>query len=325
MMVNGVQQSHYEGTSMLYSFNDAKAAERHETQYFEMFCNRGIYHKGWSAVTKHRTPWVMAAGTKMVAFDDDIWELYDGSKDWTQANDLSKQMPEKLHELQRLWLIEAVKYNVLPLDDRLIERINSDMAGRPVLVKGNSQLLFAGMGRLSENSLLNIKNKSFSVTSDLEVPDKGAEGVIIAQGGRFGGWSLYARGGKAKFLYNVLGIKSFGIEATKPIPAGKTQVRMEFAYDGGGVNKGGTVTLYCDGKEVGKGRVEQTQGFIFSADETADIGYESGTTVSPDYTAHTSRFSGKINWVQIDLGKDAEDADHFIDHEERVRVMMARQ
>ena len=181
------------------------------------------------------------------------------------------------------------------------------------------------MGRLSENSVVNIKNKSFAVTADLEVPAKGAEGVIIAQGGRFGGWSLYAKGGKAKFVYNVLGIKSYGIEATKPIPAGKTQVRMEFAYDGGGMGKGGTVTLYCDGKEVGKGRVEQTQGFIFSADETTDIGYESGTTVSPDYTAHTSRFNGKINWVQIDLGKDAEDADHFISPEERLRVAMARQ
>jgi arylsulfatase len=323
-MVNGVMQSPYEGTSMLYSFHDANAPERHETQYFEMFCNRGIYHKGWSAVTKHRTPWMMG-GEKMLAFDDDVWELYDGSKDWTQSNDLSKKMPEKLHELQRLWLIEAVKYNVLPLDDRQIERINSDLAGRPVLVKGNSQLLFAGMGRLSENSVVNIKNKSFAVTSDLEVPAKGAEGVIIAQGGRFGGWSLYANGGKAKFLYNVLGIKSFGIEATKPIPTGKTQVRMEFAYEGGGFGKGGTVTLYCDGKEVGKGRVEQTQGFIFSADETTDIGYESGTTVSPDYTAHTSKFNGKINWVQIDLGEDAADADHFISEEERIRVVMARQ
>jgi arylsulfatase A-like enzyme len=323
-MVNGVLQSPYEGTSMLYSFNDAKAPERHETQYFEMFCNRGIYHKGWSAVTKHRTPWAMGGG-KLAAFDDDVWELYDGSKDWTQSNDLSKQMPEKLHELQRLWLIEAVKYNVLPLDDRQIERMNSDMAGRPVLIKGNSQVLFAGMGRLSENSVVNIKNKSFSLTSDLEVPASGAEGVIIAQGGRFGGWSLYAKGGKAKFLYSVLGIKLFGIEATKPIPAGKTQVRMEFAYDGGGIGKGGTVTLYCDGKEVGKGRVEQTQGFIFSADETTDIGYESGTTVSPDYTARDSRFNGKINWVQIDLGKDAADADHFIDREEHLRVMMARQ
>jgi arylsulfatase len=323
-MVNGVQQSPYEGTSMLYSFNEALAPERHETQYFEMFCNRGIYHKGWSAVTKHRTPWLMA-GQVMLAFDDDVWELYDGSKDWTQSNDLSQQMPEKLHELQRLWLIEAVKYNVLPLDDRQIERINADMAGRPTLIKGNSQVLFAGMGRLSENSVINIKNKSFSVTSELEVPAKGAEGVIIAQGGRFGGWSLYARNGKIKFHYNVLGIKSFDIEATQPIPAGKTQVRMEFAYDGGGMGKGGNVTLYGDGKEVGKGRVEQTQGFIFSADETTDVGYESGTTVSPDYTAHNSKFNGKINWVQIDLGKDAEDADHFIDDEERVRVIMARQ
>jgi arylsulfatase len=323
-MVNGVLQSPYEGTSMLYSFNDAKAPERHDLQYFEMFCNRGIYHKGWSAVTKHRTPWMMG-GEKMPAFDDDNWELYDGSKDWTQSNDLSKQMPEKLHELQRLWLIEAVKYNVLPLDDRQIERINSDLAGRPVLVKGNSQLLFAGMGRLSENSVINVKNKSFSVTSDLEVPAKGAEGVIIAQGGRYGGWSLYAKGGKAKFFYNVLGIKSFGIEATKPIPTGKTQLRMEFAYDGGGMGKGGSVTLYCDGKEVGKGRVEQTQGFIFSADETTDVGYESGTTVSPDYTASSSRFNGKITWVQIDLGKDSEDADHYIDENERIRVIMARQ
>ena len=219
---------------MLYTFNDASAAERHDLQYFEMFANRGIYHKGWSAVTKHRTPWEMG-GIKMPAFDDDVWELYDGRKDWTQANDLSKTMPEKLHELQRLWLIEAVKYNVLPLDDRQIERLNSDMAGRPMLVRGTSQLLFAGMGRLSENSVINIKNKSFSVTSDLEVPAKGAEGVIIAQGGRFGGWALYAKSGKAKFVYNVLGIKSYGIESTKPIPTGKTQVRAEFAYDGGGM------------------------------------------------------------------------------------------
>ena len=323
-LVNGVLQSPYEGASMLYAFNDTKAEERHETQYFEMFCNRGIYHKGWSAVTKHRTPWAMG-GEKMPTFDDDVWELYDGSRDWTQANDLSRQNPEKLHELQRLWLIEAVKYNVLPLDDRQLERFNSDLAGRPVLVKGNSQVLFAGMGRLSENSVVNIKNKSFAVTSNLEVPQNGAEGVIIAQGGRFGGWCLYAKDGKAKFVYNVLGIKWFIVEATKPVPVGKTQVRMEFAYDGGGIGKGGTVTLFCDGVEVGKGRVEQTQGFVFSADETTDIGYESGTAVSPDYTAHTSRFNGKIKWVQIDLGDDAQDADHRIDPDERVRVMMARQ
>ncbi|BBY52111.1 arylsulfatase [Mycolicibacterium arabiense] len=323
-MVNGVMQSPIEGTSMLYSFADADAPERHQTQYFEMFCNRGIYHKGWSAVTKHRTPWAMG-GAVMPAFDDDVWELYDGNSDWTQANDLSKEHPDKLHELQRLWLIEAVKYNVLPLDDRQIERINPATAGRPSLIKGNSQMLFAGMGRLSENSVVDIKNKSFAVTSEVDVPAGGADGVIIAQGGRFGGWSLYAKDGRAKFHYNVLGIKSFEIVAVEPIPTGTSQVRIEFGYDGGGMGRGGDVTLYYDGREVGSGRVEQTQGFIFSADETTDVGYESGTTVSPDYTHHTSRFSGRIEWVRIDLGEDARDADHYIDPEERFRVAMARQ
>ena len=153
-----------------------------------MFCNRGIYYKGWSAVTRHSTPWVALAN--LPAFDDDVWELYDGSKDWSQAHDLAKEMPEKLHELQRLWLIEATKYNVLPLDDRRVERFNADLAGRPQLVKGNSQLLFAGMGRLSENSVVVMKNKSFSITAEVEVPPKGAEGVIFAQGGAFGGLSL---------------------------------------------------------------------------------------------------------------------------------------
>jgi hypothetical protein len=261
----------------------------------------------------------------MPAFDDDVWELYDGSKDWTQAKNLAKEMPEKLHDLQRLWLIEAVKFNVLPLDDRQIERFVPELAGRPTLIRGNSQLLFAGMGRLSENSVVNIKNKSFAVTANLNVPAKGAEGVLIAQGGRFGGWSLYVKGGKPKFVYNVLGIKSFEIEGTKPIPPGETQVRMEFKYDGGGPGKGGTVTLFSDGKEVGNGRVEQTQGFVFSADETTDVGYESGTSVSPDYNAHSSRFNGKIHWVQIDLDKDSQDADHFISADERLRIAMARQ
>jgi arylsulfatase A-like enzyme len=323
-LVNGVLQSPYEGTSMLYSFNDADAPERHETQYFEMFCNRGIYHQGWSAVTKHRTPWEMG-GAVMPAFDDDVWELYDGNTDWTQSNDLSKDNPDKLHELQRLWLIEAVKYNVLPLDDRQIERFIPESAGRPTLIKGNTQLLFGNMGRLSENSVLDIKNKSFAVTANLEVPAAGVDGVIIAQGGRFGGWSLYTKDGRAKFYYNVLGITSFSIDATAPVPTGKTQVRMEFTYDGGGMGKGGTVTLYYDGTEVGSGRVEQTQGVVFSADETTDVGRETGTMVSPDYTHHTSRFTGKIAWVQIDLGEDASDADHYIDADERFRIAMARQ
>ncbi|WP_305000377.1 arylsulfatase [Kribbella pratensis] len=321
-MVNGVQQSPIEGTSMLYTFNHSDAPEAHDLQYFEMFGNRGIYHRGWSAVTKHRTPWVMTGGA-LPAFDDDVWELYDGSSDYSQAHNLAADKPEMLAKLQRLWLIEATKYNVLPIDDRGAERFEPSMAGRPTLIHGKSQQFFPGMGRLSESSVLSIKNKSFSVTADVVVPDSGADGVIIAQGGRFGGWTVYAKQGKAKFVYNVLGIQEFATEADIPIPAGNHQVRMEFAYDGGGLAKGGDVTLYYDGRAVGTGRVEATQPMIFSADETTDIGYESGTTVTQDYTPVTSRFTGKINWVQIDLGDD--NHDHYIDPEERLRIAMARQ
>jgi arylsulfatase A-like enzyme len=319
-IVNSVQQSPLEGTSMLYSFDDASARERHDLQYFEMFCNRGIYHQGWSAVTRHSIPWLMAENPP---FDADVWELYDGSKDWTQAHDLAKEMPEKLYELQRLWLIEATRYNVLPLDDRRSERFNPDLAGRPQLIRGDSQLLFGGMGRLSENSVVSIKNKSFSVTAEVEAPTGGVEGVIIAQGGAFGGWTLYAKGGKAKFAYNFFGLETYTTEASQVIPSGKHQVRVEFAYDGGGLGKGGTATLYYDGEKVGEGRVERTQPMAFSADETTDIGRDSSTPVSADYTREGSIFSGKVNWVQIDLGKD--DHDHFISPEERLQVAMARQ
>ena len=286
-----------------------------------MFGNRGIYHKGWSAVTKHRTPWELV-GPKLAAFDDDVWELYDGSKDWTQADDLSAALPEKLKELQRLWLIEAVKYNVLPIDDRGVERANPDLAGRPQLIRGNSQLLFPGMKRLSENSVINIKNKSFSVTAQIEVAETPVQGVIIAQGGAFGGWVLYAKDGKAKFVYNLLGIQSFTTEATQPIPAGEHQVRVEFAYDGGGLAKGGDVTLFYDGQAVGQGRVELTQPMIFSADETTDIGDDYGMPVASDYGAH-SRFNAKIDLVQIDIGDD--NHDHLIDPSDLIRVAVSRQ
>ncbi|MET0886326.1 MAG: sulfatase-like hydrolase/transferase, partial [Mycetocola sp.] len=321
-VVNGVQQSPIEGTSLLYTFDQPDAAERHELQYFEMFGNRGVYFQGLSAVTKHRTPWQMVGGT-VPALDDDVWELYDGRTDYSQAHDLAAERPEKLHELQRLWLIEAVKYNVLPIDDRTGERLNPEMAGRPTLIHGDSQLLFGGMGRLSESSVVSIKNKSFSVTAEIEVPERGAEGVIIAQGGRFGGWSVYFSGGRAHFVYNVLGIHSFATVAESVIEPGSHQVRMEFAYDGGGLAKGGDVTLYYDGDAVGSGRVGATQPMVFSADETTDVGYESGTAVSPDYTPQSSRFTGKIHWVQIDTGND--DHDHLIDPDERLRIAMARQ
>ena len=320
--VNGVTQSPIEGTSMVYTFADADADERHDLQYFEMFGNRGIYHKGWSAVTKHQTPWEMVGGV-LPAFDDDVWELYDGSSDWTQANDLAAQMPDKLRELQRLWLIEATKYNALPLDDRMAERVNPDIAGRPQLIHGRSQLLFGRMGRLSENSVVSIKNKSFSVTAEVTVPESGAEGVIIAQGGKFGGWSLYATDGRPAFVYNVLGIHEFKTAAAEPIPTGTHQVRMEFNYDGGGLGKGGDVTLFIDGEKACDGRVEFTQAMVFSADETTDVGKDTGTPVASDYTGASSRFTGRIGWVQIDLGLD--DHDHMIDPDERMRIAMSRQ
>jgi arylsulfatase len=307
---------------MVYSFDDGSSAERRETQYFEMFCNRGIYHWGWTAVTRHSTPWTFEA---MPAFTDDVWELYDTSNDWSQSHDLAGEMPEKLAELQQLWLDEAHKFNVLPLDDRRIERFNAELVGRPELVKGNSQLLFGGMGRLSENSLINTKNKSHAVTAEIAVPDTGAEGVIFAQGGAFAGWSLYANNGRLTYCYNLLGLQRFKIEADAPIPSGTHQVRMEFAYDGGGLAKGGTITLYQDGAKAGEGRVEATVPLIFSADETADVGQDTASPVSDDYQGESSVFNGAVNWVQIDLGEDADDADHLITPQERLRVAMARQ
>jgi arylsulfatase A-like enzyme len=324
IFVNGVQQHPIEGLSMAYSFNDAKAAERHETQYFEMFGNRGIYHKGWTAVTRHKTPWLLL-GEKTPAFDDDNWELYDTSKDWTQANNLATQMPKKLHELQRLWLIEAARYNVLPLDDRGAERLNSDMAGRPVLIKANSQILFGSMGRLSESSVVNIKNKSHSVTAEIVVPTTGAEGVIVAQGGNIGGWSLYAKGGKLKYCYNLLGIQQFYAESSSALPPGDHQVRMEFAYAGGGLGKGGTASLFVDGKKVGEGKVGATAAMVFSADDGCDVGVDTGSPVSPDYGSRGNEFSGRVKGVQLAIADEAVSIDHLISPEKAIAVAMGRQ
>ena len=319
--VNGVQQVPYEGVSLAYSFDEAAAADRHETQYFEMFVNRGIYHKGWTAVTRHSTPWVMAPPP---ALDDDVWELY-GPDDWTQARDLAAQQPDRLHELQRLFLIEAAKHNVLPLDDRRVERFNSELAGRPQLVQGKRQLLFGGMGRLSENSVIVIKNKSHAVTAQVRVPDGGAEGVIIAQGGAFGGWSLYVKDGKPAYCYNLMGLRRFKIYGETSIPSGDHQVRMEFAYDGGGLGKGGTATLILDGTPVGEGRIDGTVPLIFSGDETTDLGEDTGTPVTDDFGSAGVRFNGRIEWVELDVDEAAEDLDHLITPEERLRIAMGRQ
>ncbi|MFE9788250.1 arylsulfatase [Nocardia salmonicida] len=321
MFVMGVQQSPIEGVSMNYSFDDPDAPERHDLQYFEMAGNRGIYFQGWSAVTRHSTPWL--PDEELPALDDDVWELYDGNVDWTQARDLAEQDPEKLAYLQRLWLIEAVKYNVLPIDDRRFERLNPTIAGRPELIKGTTQVLFPGMKRLSEHSVINIKNRSFSVTASIEIPREGVtSGVIIAQGGRFGGWALYFTDGHAAFVYNLLGMTEFTTVATEPVTPGVHQVRAEFAYDGGGLAKGGDLTLFHDGVPVGNGRIEQTQPMIFSADETTDIGEDYGMPVSAAY-AGASKFTGRIDVVQIDVGDD--DHSHLIDPADISRVAISRQ
>jgi arylsulfatase len=322
--VNGVMQEPLHGISMLYSFDDAKAAERHETQYFEMVCNRGIYHKGWTAVTRHgNLPWVVTGAQPPLS--DDVWELYDTTKDWSQAHDLADQMPEKLAELKRLFDLEATKYNVFPLDDRKAERANPDLAGRPAVVRGNTQLLYPGMRRLSENTVINTKNKSHSVTAELEVPAGGAKGVIVAQGGNMGGWVLYVHEGKLKYHYNFLGLLHSDVTASLPLPAGKHQVRMEFAYDAGGLGKGSTVTLFLDGKKVAEGRIERTTALFFSMDETLEVGCDVGEPVSEDYGPRGNEFSGRIEWVQIDIDAAAKDVDHMLGAEERFKVALARQ
>src|SRR5262249_39576409 len=286
--------------------------------------NRGIYHKGWTAVTRHKTPWLLV-GEKTPAFDDDVWELYNTQTDWSQANDLSKKMPEKLHELQRLFLIEATKYNVFPLDDDVAKKMNPDTAGRPTLIKGNTQILFGGMGRLGENCVINVKNKSHAVTAEIVVPQSGAEGVIIAQGGNIGGWSLYAKGGKLKYCYNLAGGQQFFVESDRALPPGGHQVRMEFAYAGGGLGQGGQASLYIDGQKVGEGPIPMTQAMVFSADDGCDVGEDGGSPVSPDYGPRGNAFNGRVKGVQLAIDEVAESLDHLVSPEEALRIAMARQ
>ena len=325
LMVNGVLQRPIEGVSMVYSFNDASAADRHQTQYFEMFGNRGIYHQGWTAVTKHRTPWETGQ-VQTVAFDDDVWELYDTSKDWSQAKDLSKERPDILHKLQQLWLIEAVKYNVLPLDDRFAERANSELAGRPDLITGTRQIIYGPVARVPSLAMIPFQNKSYALTAQLVVPESnGAEGVIVALGGVTGGLSIYAKHGKPKVCYNFFGLEQTYVEGAAALSPGEHQLRLEFAYDGGGIARGGTLSLYVDGSKAGDARVKQTQPFAFG-EEPCDVGRDSGSAVTADYAGNGSKlFSGHVKWVEFDTGIPADDHDHLITPEERLMVAMAKQ
>ena len=297
--VNGVVQAPIEGVSMAYSFDNASAASTHKTQYFEIMGNRAVYSDGWFAGTIHRAPWEQLPRRKL---QEDIWELYDTKNDFSLVNDLAASNPAKLKELQTLFMKEATTYRVLPIDDRVLERVNAASAGRPdVMGERTTLTLSAGMVGMSENVFINVKNRSLSITADVEVPQGGANGVILAQAGRFGGWSLYLKDGKPTYCYNYLGLQQFRVAAPQALAAGKATVRMEFAYDGGGVGKGGMATLLVNGTKVASGRIERTQGMIFSADETAGVGMDDATPVTTDYKERDNSFTGKILKVVVEV------------------------
>jgi arylsulfatase len=298
-VVNGTPQKPIEGVSMVYSFTDAQAKSPHAVQYAEFAGNRGIYKDGWYALTLHRVPWESQPRT---TFDQDKWELYNTAEDFSGAIDLAAKNPGKLKELQGVFLTEAVKYNVLPLDDRTQARFNPAIAGRPDVMGGRTSLtVYEGMIGMKENAFINTKNSSFSITADIEVPKAEATGVILAQGGTHSGWSLYVKGGKPKFAYNYLGNVTT-ITSSERLPTGRVTVGYDFAYDGGKPGAGGTGTIFVNGKKVGTGRIERTIPFIFGA-ETADVGLDLYTPVTSDYAKGNNKFTGKINKVTIDLKK----------------------
>ena len=294
--VNGIEQRPIEGVSMAYSFEDAKAADTRKTQYFEIFGNRGIYHDGWFAGTLHRAPWERTPRRPLA---EDIWELYNVNEDFSQATNLADKNPEKLAELQKLFMDEAVKYNVLPIDDRLLIRLDPVAAGRPDLMQGRTSLtLYEGAVGLPENAFINVKNKSVTITADVTVPAK-ASGVMIVQGGDFGGWTFYMKDGTPSYTYNWLGIEQFNVVAKQKVPAGQHTLKLDFAYEGGGSGKGGTASIFLDDKKIGEGKIAKTQGGMFGVDETADVGVDQNTPVNPAYKGK-SKFTGKINKITVE-------------------------
>lgn len=298
--VNGTNQKPFEGVSLAYTLNDPKAKDRHLTQYFEILGNRGIYNDGWLARAIHRAPWETTARATL---DKDTWELYEARNDYSLALNVAEKNPGKLKELQALFTKEGIKYNVFPLDDRSIERFDPGLAGRPDLMgKRTSLTLYPGMTGMMENTFLNVKGRSNTITADVEIPQGGASGAILAQGGRFGGWSLYLKDGKPAYTYNWVGLERYTVIAPDAVPAGKATIKVDFAYDGGGRGKGGTATLSVNGQKVAEGRIAKTNAFLFSLDEGADVGMDEDTPVSENYVAGIkSRFTGKIEKVTIEV------------------------
>jgi len=299
--VNGTPQTPIEGTSLLYTFSDAKAKERHTTQYFEMFGNRAIYHDGWLARTLHRAPWQTG---KQKPLESDTWDLYNVRDDFSLTENLAGAQPKRLDELKALFMVEAEKYHALPIDDRTVERVNPAIAGRPDLLGDRKSLtLYDGMNGMLENTFINVKNQSKTITAEVEIPKGGANGVILTQGGRFGGWSLYMKDGKPAYTYNYLGLERYTVTAKNEIPAGPATVILDFDYEGGGLGKGGMATLSVNGKNVAEGRIDKTQPLIFSADETADVGLDNQTPVAEGIGIgrDATRFTGKIRKVTVEV------------------------
>jgi arylsulfatase len=298
-VVNGTKQKPFEGGSLAYTLNDAKARDRRRTQYFEIMGNRAIYHDGWLAGTVHRAPW---EAEPRATLEQDKWELYDTRSDFSLANDLAAKNLVKLKEMQALFMREAVKYNVLPIDDRSRERFNPAIAGRPDLMGDRKSLtVYEGMTGMLENAFINVKNRSTSITAEVEIPSGGANGVVLAQAGRFAGWSLYFKDGKPAYAYNFVGLQRYTVAASQPVAPGKATIRLDFAYDGGGLGKGGTATLSVNGQKVAEGRIEHTVPLVFSGDEGADVGVDEATPVTEDYKERDNRFTGRIHKVTIEV------------------------
>src|SRR5438552_3766787 len=298
-MVNGTEQLPFDGPSMVYTFDDPKAKDRHTTQYFEMFGNRAIYHDGWVACTRHSIPWLMA---QLPPLKDDVWELYNVDEDFSEADNLATKNPQKLKELQDLFMKVAEQYHVLPIDDRRVERFNAAIAGRPDLMGNRTSLtLYPGMIGIMENAFINIKNRSFSITADIDLPNGNADGVIICQAGRFGGWTLYMKAGKLHHEYNYFGLEHTNIASSNVIATGKHAIKYEFVFDGGKPGAGGRSILYVDGQKVAEGKIPKTQPYAYSGDEGVDVGMDNETPVSNDYKERDNKFTGTIKKITVDV------------------------
>ncbi len=296
--VNGVPQRPMDGVSMLYSVDDAKVKDRRTTQYFEMFGNRGIYHNGWVACTRHSIPWLMVP---LPALKDDIWELYNVDKDFSQANNLAAQQPEKLKELQAVFMREAIKNNVLPIDDRRVERFNPAIAGRPDLLNGRKTLtVYPGMTGILENAFINVKGVPHTITAEVELSDNRTEGVIIAQAGYFGGWTIYMKDGKPHHEYNFFALERTNIAGDASLATGKHTISYEFVPDSAKHGTGGKSMLRVDGELVAEAQIPKTVPFMFSGDEGTDVGLDGETNVSPDYKQGNNAFTGKIIKVTVE-------------------------